>query len=80
MKGIELLKKAVEANIPEAYSVLGRIYWEGKHISQDMDKAVECYNKAISLGYMEAYEDMSKLYMYEPNTFATKDPQKVSSG
>lgn len=75
-KGIELLKKAVEANIPEAYVIMGQMYWEGKHIPQDIDKAVECYNKAISLGYMEAYDDMSKLYMYEPNTFATKDPQK----
>lgn len=76
LKGIELLKKAVETNIPEAYSVMGQMYWEGNHILQDMDKAVECYNKAISLGYMEAYDDMSKLYMYEPNTFKTKDPQK----
>ena len=25
---------------------------------------------------MEAYDDMSKLYMYEPSTFKTKDPQK----
>ncbi|WP_302986336.1 tetratricopeptide repeat protein, partial [uncultured Muribaculum sp.] len=76
LKGIELLKKAVEANIPEAYSVMGQMYWEGNDIPQDMDKAVECYNKAISLGYMEAYADMSNLYMYEPNTFKTKDPQK----
>lgn len=76
LKGIELLKKAVEANVPEAYLVMGQMYWEGKHIPQDIDKAVECYNKAISLGYVEAYDYMSNLYMYEPNTYKTKDPQK----
>ena len=50
VKGNRIVAKAVETNIPEAYSVMGQMYWEGNHILQDMDKAVEGYNKSNIIG------------------------------
>lgn len=48
------LQKAGEKNHPEAFYHLGQYYYIGQG---NINKAIEYYNKAIDLGYIDAYQN-----------------------
>lgn len=48
-KGLDLIRKATKHGSGEAYNSLGHIYWEGKIVAKDDEKAYDYYKKAFEL-------------------------------
>ncbi|OHT11939.1 hypothetical protein TRFO_18415 [Tritrichomonas foetus] len=49
-------------NYAKTLIYLGNLYENGYVIKKDIDKAVECYQKAINIGYYNAYSDIARIY------------------
>ncbi len=59
---IELLTKAAESGVSEAYKRLGDIYLIGKDVTRNADTALEYYKLAATLGMTNAYENMGDIF------------------
>lgn len=50
---------------PRFYYELGCAYYSGKGMPQDLEKARQCYEKAIEAGDTKSYYDLADMYEYE---------------
>ena len=60
---IDMLVKAAKCNSDLAYLKLAKIYETGKGTDIDYQKAVQYYEKSISLGNNDAYNSLADLYL-----------------
>ena len=65
-RGIMLLKKCMDAGIPESFDIMADLYKDGTGVEKNQDKALEYYNKAIERGYYESYESLGFMYILDP--------------
>lgn len=66
---LKYFNKAKKLNCSNAFNSLGLILLNGNipHISTNKDKAIEMFEKAISLGNVYAYNNLGKIYENEKN-------------
>lgn len=55
-------KLAAEGGQPDAWSDVGRCYFEGIGTTEDAVYAVECFQKGIAIGDIDSYNRMGKAY------------------
>ena len=60
-KAVELYTKAAEQGHAVAQFNLGKCYYDGEGVEQDMQKAVEWYTKAAEQGDEDAQEALKRL-------------------
>jgi enhanced entry protein EnhC len=58
--GVIWLTKAANSGNPKALTKLGSLYVQGKLVDQDLDKAIELLNKAVSDKYVPAQVELGK--------------------
>ncbi|MFI3328862.1 MAG: leucine-rich repeat protein [bacterium] len=72
---LKLVKLAYENGIKEAINTLGKIYFEGKGCSIDIEKAIELYKSGVELGYADC--QLSLGILYETGKGIEKDEQEA---
>lgn len=74
-EGIALYKRATKKNDHVAYYALGDMYFKGKHVTKDIDKAVNYYDLSAKQGNAEACRVLG--FLYENGRFIPKDDKKA---
>ena len=73
-KAIDLLKKAARHGSGFAYYNMGNLYYNGKYLPKDDNKAVDNWEKAVDLKYYEAASNLA--YAYREGVGCEKDEKK----
>lgn len=60
-KALGYFQKAASLNVPAAYNNLGYLYQNGLGVEKNKLKAIECYQKAVDLGFNDARYELNKL-------------------
>lgn len=73
---IPALRPAAEAGNPTAQNILGLAYEKGYHVPQDIDQAIEWYQKSIASGDPKAMHNLG-LLLRDGADGLTPDPQQA---
>lgn len=72
---LSCLAKATKTGDREAYYTLGDLYFRGKVVTKDINKAISYYECAASKGHAEACRVLG--FLYEAGRFIPKDEKKA---
>ncbi len=61
-KAVDLISASAKAGNPLAISYLGDMYFEGRGVQQDYEKAIQCYNDASVLMTETAAKHLAACY------------------
>ena len=70
--GLNKIYQAAKAGLKEALCFLGDVYFEGKYVDQDYDKAYFYYQAAASRGDEKAKEAIRRVDKIRGDVFAYK--------
>lgn len=59
---IELFKRGIKWNIPQAMYGLGEMYHTGREVAKDLVKAIELYTRAAEMGERLAQYNLGRMY------------------
>ena len=60
-KALPMLMKSVENNSPQGMTLLGRMYYDGRGVAKDLEKAELYLQRAVDLGYSEASATLDEI-------------------
>jgi len=63
-KAFLLAKESAEQKNPKGLNLLGVCFQSGSGVKEDINKAIECYNKAAYLGYAKGFYNLGNIYHF----------------
>ena len=73
-RAVEYVRKAAEANLPEALHTMGRFCFDAYAEEQDMDKAKEWFERAAAEGYPDSLYVLAASYLQDDEVAKTYYP------
>ncbi len=71
-KGLNKIYQAAKVGLPEALYFLGKVYFEGKYVKEDLDKAYFYFQSAASRGLKDANDAIRKVDEKRADYFSLK--------
>lgn len=69
-KGLNKIYEAAKAGLPEALYFLGKVYYDGKYVSRDLDKSSYYFESAYARNYSLAKEALCKVDQEKNDVFS----------
>ena len=75
-KGFSILQMLAEKQIPEAVYRLAYCYEIGVGVQKDLKKAEELYHQSVELGYIEGYDSIASLHIFDDKGNITESDEE----
>ncbi len=79
-KGFSILQMLADKKIPEAIYRLAYSYESGIGVEKDRKKAEELYLESLKYGYMESYDHLASLFIYDEKGNITENEEDKRKG